>query len=107
MNIAKVGVMIAALSFCLNCQSFSCRPFFDETVFSYQYHPDLPLKFFFIELGVIEPSFARSYLFATYRDLSGKTLSSRARSPLLKVWKSRMTNADAVVGYAGAGMETG
>lgn len=107
MNIAKVGVMIAALSFCLNpMRAYSCGPFFDETVFSYQYHPDLPLKFFADgKLGVIEPSFARSYLFAAYRDLSGKPLTDAEQKSIIKVWETRMTNADAVVGYAGAGME--
>ncbi len=107
MKLAKAGIIVAALSVCLNpLRAYSCGPFFDETIFNFQYHPDLPLKFFANgKLGVIEPTFARSYLFTAYRDLTGKPLSAAEQTAIIKVWENRMTNADAVVGYAGAGME--
>lgn len=107
MRIAKIGMMIAALSLCLSpFKAYSCGPFFDETVFSYQFHPDIPLKFFADgKLGVLEPSFARSYLFAAYRELNGKALTPAERAAIVKVWETRMTNADAYVGNAGTAVD--
>ncbi|MBI2811450.1 MAG: hypothetical protein HYX67_11570, partial [Candidatus Melainabacteria bacterium] len=107
MQFAKIGMMLAALSLCLNpIKAYSCGPFFDETVFSYQFHPDIPLKFFADgKLGVIEPSFARSYLFSAYRDLSGKPLTAAEQTSIVKVWETRMTNGDALVGNAGSAVD--
>ncbi len=107
MRIAKIGVMIAALSLCLSpFRAYACGPFFDETVFSYQFHPDIPLKFFADgKLGVLEPSFARSYLLAAYRELSGKALTAPEQTSIVKVWETRMTNGDAFVGDAGSAVD--
>ncbi|HEY9682228.1 MAG TPA: hypothetical protein V6C86_11665 [Oculatellaceae cyanobacterium] len=107
MRIAKVGVIIAALSICLNpLKAYSCGPFFDETIFNYQFHPDLPLKFFAGgKLGVLEPSFARSYLLCAYRDLTGKPLTDAEQKSIIKVWESRMTNGDAASQVADTAMQ--
>lgn len=107
MKIAKIGMMVAALSLCLSpLKAYSCGPFFDETVFSYQFHPDIPLKFFADgKLGVLEPSFARSYLFAAYRELSGKALSPAEQTAIVKVWETRMTNGDVFVGNDGTAVD--
>ncbi|CAN5654686.1 hypothetical protein BH10CYA1_BH10CYA1_15330 [soil metagenome] len=100
MKIVKIGMTIAALSLCLSpYKAYCCGPFFDETVFSYQFHPDIPLKFFADgKLGVLEPSFARSYLFSAYRELSGKPLTTIEQTSIVKFWETRMTNGDALVG---------
>ena len=107
MKIVKIGITIAALSLCLSpIKAYSCGPFFDETVFSYQFHPDIPLKFFADgKLGVLEPSFARSYLFSAYRDLSGKPLTATEQASIIKVWETRMTNGDALVGSTGGAVD--
>ncbi len=41
----------------------SCGPFFARAAFIYTVHPDFPLeKFAAGELGVLQPTYARSYL---------------------------------------------
>jgi hypothetical protein len=107
MKIARVGIIVAALSICLSpFKAYSCGPFFDETIFNYQFHPDLPLKFFAGgKLGVLEPSFARSYLLSAYRDLTGKPLTDGEQKSIIKVWESRMTNGDAFVQDTGSAMQ--
>jgi len=54
----------------------ACGPFFDEANFSYANNPDLPLKKYLSgRLGIVEPTFAKSYLVVAYRYLNGKTLT--------------------------------
>ncbi len=92
----KISVTIAAtvLLWCPT-KSFSCGPFYDETVFSYQYHPDFPLKLFAAgKLGVLLPSFARSYLFCAYRELVGKPLSASEQRAIISLWEARLNNYD-------------
>jgi hypothetical protein len=94
--IAKIAVTIAAtvLLFCPT-RSFSCGPFFDEAIFSFQYHPDFPLKLFAAgKLGVVRPTFARSYLFCAYRELAGKPLNANEQSAIVALWEARMNNYD-------------
>ncbi len=92
----KISVTIAAtvLLFCPS-SSFSCGPFFEEAVFSFQYHPDFPLKLFAAgKLGVVRPTFARSYLFCAYRELAGKPLSANEQGAIIALWEARMNNYD-------------
>ncbi len=50
----------------------ACAPDFFTAVFSYKRHPDLPRgRFIDGRLGVLQPTFARSYLVIAYRYLNG------------------------------------
>jgi hypothetical protein len=54
-------------------------------------HPEYPLeKFAGGEVGVLQPTYARSYLFAAYRNLSGAGVSTKERGDLLGLWKDRL-----------------
>ncbi|MDQ3829054.1 MAG: hypothetical protein M3361_07045, partial [Candidatus Tectomicrobia bacterium] len=45
--------------------AFGCGPFFEQAIFTYSLHPDLPLASFAQgHLGVLQPTYARSYLYA-------------------------------------------
>jgi len=51
---------------------FSCGPFFESATFSFDPHPDYPIKDYIAgKLGVVKPSFYRLFLVVAYRNLSG------------------------------------
>ncbi len=69
----------------------ACGPFSLEAIFVFSKHPDVPLdRFARGELGVLQPSYARSYLVAAYRHLSGSGLNPQEQKALLDLWKERL-----------------
>jgi len=90
----KQIALTAALSILLltlprNTQA--CGPFFTDAIFVFTKHPDFPLERFAQgKLGVLQPSYARSYLFAAYRHLSGQELSPKEASALQSLWDDRL-----------------
>src|SRR5262249_25725179 len=55
----------------------SCGPFFPEAIFVFQEHPGAPLKQYAEgSLGVVLPSYTRSYLVIAYRVFSGHPLAA-------------------------------
>jgi hypothetical protein len=70
----------------------ACAPDFLVAVFSYYRHPDLPrTEFIDGRLGVLQPSFARSYLIVAYRYLNGVGLSAGEREQARDYYKDRAT----------------
>ena len=62
--------------------TYSCGPFFEETVFSYSESPNVPLERFYNgELGVLRPTYNRYYLVTAYRFLVGLDKPQRGRKP--------------------------
>lgn len=56
--------------------ALSCGPFSDSPIFTYSYNPDLPLSLYAQgNLGLLKPTFARSYLYVAYRYLTDQPLS--------------------------------
>jgi hypothetical protein len=65
----------------------TCGPEFPDAVFTWQAHPDAPLaQYAHGNLGVILPSFARSYLVVGYRYLSSRPLTPGEQNGALKYW---------------------
>jgi hypothetical protein len=60
----------------------SCGPFFPEAVFTATHIPPLP-DYYRGNLGVLQPTYARKYLFVAYRYLSGQPLSEEEIQSLL------------------------
>jgi tetratricopeptide (TPR) repeat protein len=59
--------------------------------FAYELYPDYPLDGFAGgNLGVLNPRFARSYLYVAYRYLSGKSFDASERKALLRLWDERL-----------------
>jgi hypothetical protein len=72
----------------------ACAPDFFRAVFSYVRHPDLPRTAFIDgRLGVLQPTFARSYLVIAYRYLNGVGLSAREREQARDYYKDRETGS--------------
>ncbi len=70
----------------------SCGPFAARAVFSYEKHPDMPLtRFAAGELGVLQPTYARSYLVVAYRYFTGASLDRDEQKAALAVWDARLS----------------
>src|SRR5713101_2332622 len=88
--------LIASTSLLLPQSSQACGPFFTDAIFVYTKHPDFPLERFPRgQLGVLRPSYARSYLFAAYRNLTNAAFSDTEESALKSLWEDRLNNGGA------------
>lgn len=68
----------------------ACGPFFTYAVFVYRQRPDFPrTEFIDGKLGVLQPTWARSYLVIAYRYLSGVRMSPAERDQALDYFKDR------------------
>ena len=79
---------------------FSCGPFFESATFSFPTHPDYPLDHFLHgKLGIVKPSFYRTYLVLAYRYLDGHPLNPREIAALEPLVTSEARNADSNASY--------
>lgn len=73
-------------------QANACGPFARDAIFTYIKHPDFPLDGFARgQLGVIEPSYARSYLFVAYRYMNGLSFTAAEQQALVSLWRDRFS----------------
>jgi hypothetical protein len=71
--------------------SFACGPFSLNAVFSFSVHPEYPLKKFAAgEIGIVRPSYARSYLYVAYRYFKGEGFSQTEQQALVDLWHERL-----------------
>ena len=69
----------------------ACGPFMVEAIFVHTVHPDYPMERFAAgRLGVVQPSYARSYLYVAYRYLSGSSFTPDEQKQLTSLWKDRL-----------------
>jgi hypothetical protein len=83
-----IGIVI-----CLLCirPAFSCGPFVEQAIFTYTLHPDLPLTTYAQgQLGILQPTYARSYLYVAYRYLIGMGFQPEEQAALLALWNERL-----------------
>ena len=90
---ALILALIVSVSFLIPRQTEACGPFFTDAIFVYSKHPDFPLENFAAgKLGVLQPSWARSYLVAAYRNLAGTNFSATEASALKTLWNERLND---------------
>ena len=71
--------------------SFACGPFELEAIFSFSAHPEYPLeKFAAGEIGIVQSSYARSYLYVAYRQLKGDGFNRAEQQALVELWHDRL-----------------
>jgi hypothetical protein len=71
--------------------SLACGPFTLEAIFVHTVHPGFPLERYAAgHVGVVQPSYARSYLYVAYRYLSGGSFSAAEQKALTELWKERL-----------------
>ena len=69
----------------------ACGPFLPEALFTHKLHPDFPLGTFARgQLGVIKPTYARSYLYVAYRYLNGIGFDADEQKALVRLWDERL-----------------
>jgi len=87
--------LLAAVSLLLPMRSEACGPFFTDAIFIFTKHPDFPLeKFAAGKLGVVSPTWARSYLVVAYRTLSNTPLSDGEAKAVKSLWDDRLNLDD-------------
>ena len=83
---ALLAVVLLATS-----PAFACGPFLIEAVFVHRVHPTFPLERFAAgRLGVVQPSYARSYLYVAYRYLQDAPFTPDEQKALSELWKDRL-----------------
>lgn len=71
--------------------SFACGPFTLGAVFSFTIHPEYPLeKFAAGDIGIVQPTYARSYLYVAYRSLNNDKLSEAEQQAVVELWLDRL-----------------
>jgi len=70
----------------------ACGPFFPQAVFTHKLHPDFPLDHYARgDLGILQKSYARSYLVVAYRYLTGANLDRLEQAAVVSLWQERLT----------------
>lgn len=84
-------VVTALLLFYAANLLFGCPRYIPRAVFTYSLHPDFPLKKFVQgNLGVLQPTYARSYLVVAYRYLIGIDFDEEEQKAVLDLWEHRL-----------------
>lgn len=69
----------------------ACGPFMVEAIFVHTVHPGYPMdRFAAGRIGVVQPTYARSYLYVAYRYLSGSSFTPDEQKALTSLWKNRL-----------------
>lgn len=69
----------------------ACGPFMVEAIFVHTVHPGYPMdRFAAGRIGVVQPTYARSYLYVAYRYLSGSSFTPDEQKALTSLWKDRL-----------------
>ncbi len=91
----RVLVLIVALAAALGgAPARACGPYLPEAVFTYDLHPDLPLVDLAAgKLGLLQPTWARSYLYVAYHQIGGGVFDGEARRALDGMWNVRLGRA--------------
>ena len=86
-----IFLALGFLSLLVPRSSHACGPFFSDAIFVYTKHPDFPLeKYAAGKLGIVESTWARSYLVVAYRTLSGSSLSPIEVTAMKSLWDERI-----------------
>ncbi len=85
-----IAILLAIIL--LGCPTaLACGPFTLEAIFVHTAHPTYPLAQFAAgRIGVVQPSYARSYLYVAYRYLSGSNFTLSEQKALVDLWKQRL-----------------
>jgi hypothetical protein len=85
-----IALLLALLLF-NSTTALACGPISLEAIFVFTVHPGYPLdRFAAGSLGVVQPTYARSYLYVAYRHLSGSSFTAEEQKALTQLWKERL-----------------
>lgn len=87
----RLIALCLALTLLHGTAALACGPFTLEAVFVHTVHPTYPLEQFAAgRIGVVQPSYARSYLYTAYRYLSRLSFSPSEQKALVALWNERL-----------------
>ncbi|HSD46371.1 MAG TPA: hypothetical protein VLB87_07090, partial [Pyrinomonadaceae bacterium] len=85
-----IALLLALLLFNAT-PALACGPISLEAIFVFTVHPGYPLERFAAgRLGVVQPTYARSYLYVAYRHLSDAGFTPEEQKALTQLWKERL-----------------
>ncbi len=85
---------LVLLTVFFNSSIIACGPFSTESIFVFTVHPAFPLERYARgEIGVIQPSYARSYLYVAYRHLANSPFTPEEQKALTELWNDRLNNS--------------
>jgi hypothetical protein len=91
MRLHCFGAIVLTVVLLTTRSAFACGPFALEAVFVHTVHPGFPVERFAAgRLGIIQPSYARSYLYVAYRYLEGAPFTPGEQKALNELWKDRL-----------------
>lgn len=87
-----LAVLLAfVLLFTTTPPASACGPFMIEAIFVHTVHPGYPMeRYAGGRIGVVQPTYARSYLYVAYRYLSGGNFTPDEQKQLTSLWKDRL-----------------
>lgn len=92
-RLVKSLAALVLITLSINTTALACGPFSVESVFVFTVHPAFPLERYARgEIGVVQPSYARSYLVVAYRHLANKPFSVQEQQTLAELWNERLNN---------------
>lgn len=87
----RLIAIFLAIIFLNSSTALACGPFTLEAIFVHTVHPAYPLERFAAgRIGVVQPSYARSYLYTAYRYLSGLSFTPDEQKALVSLWRERL-----------------
>jgi hypothetical protein len=91
---SAMALFAAAMLFCQGVPLVNaCVPEFSFNVIYNDFRPEMPLSQFASgNIGVLQTSYAKSYLCVAYRYLIGSPLSLREQQNILRLWRIRLTD---------------
>ena len=91
MRLHSFIALLLAIVLLNTSSAFACGPFLLEAVFVHTVHPTYPLERFAAgRIGVLQPSYARSYLFVAYRYLEDAPFTQDEQKALADLWQERL-----------------
>jgi hypothetical protein len=93
-KLARMFVALILLGVFFNSVTRGCGPFSMEAVFVFSVHPAYPLdQFARGQIGVVQPSYARSYLYVAYRYLNNAPFTAEEQKELTGLWSERLNTS--------------
>jgi hypothetical protein len=83
-----IGILVVLLC---SQPALGCGPFLERAIFTYTLHPDLPLTSYARgQLGIVQATYAQSYLYVAYRYLIGMGFNQEEQEALRALWDERL-----------------
>lgn len=101
MKLSKVlaGTMACALAFSPVQMTQACAPEFPFYVLTESIRPDFPLsKYADGDLGIVQTSYAKSYLCVAYRYFSDRPLNASEKKNIMRLWQTRLRDSVSLTG---------